>query len=446
MKQYTKMKDSGIEYVGDIPDSWDLEKLKHCFYEIKNGIWGEEPENLDESIICVRVADFDRQNYFVKLLDPTYRNIPNKDLISKKLNENCLLIERSGGGEKQPVGFVVRYNHQDIAVCSNFISLLKTKKEFNPNFLKYVFATMYFHGNNYRFIKQTTGIQNLDLQYLSEYFPIPKYEIQKLIGKNLDKFVESINQKIFSSLNLIELLNAKKHAYVDQLITQGIDRNVITTDSNISWIGKIPETWKISKFLHVLERKEKRNNDTIDRKMLSVSQYLGIIDKKYDFDSQIRTKEDSLRYFVVEKNDLVVNVMWLQFRGLAVSFIEGIVSPDYHVYSVNSSIILPQFLNYLVRSNVYLNEYPKHLRGIRPNSSRMPRYDFKRLPLILPPIIEQEKIVECLEESNNKISPVVSQLETQIKILNDFRGTIISLYTTGKINPNGVILNEISRI
>ena len=207
-------------------------------------------------------------------------------------------------------------------------------------------------------------------------------------------------------------------------------------DSGIEWIGEIPEHWKILKFLSGLEKKEKRNEDHIDRKMLSVSQYLGIIEKKYESEELIRTKEESQRYFVVEPGDLVVNVMWLQYRGLGVSSKVGIVSPDYQVYKINSRIIQPDFLHHLVRSDMYLNEYPKHFRGIRPNSSRISQYDFMRLPLLLPPTLEEQKqIADFLNYKTKQIDDNISKSERLIECFKEERQALVNQVVTKGLDP-----------
>jgi type I restriction enzyme, S subunit len=192
-------------------------------------------------------------------------------------------------------------------------------------------------------------------------------------------------------------------------------------DSEVDWIGNIPKHWKISKLLHVLELHQIKNNDSITRKMLSVSQTLGIIEKEYGYESQIRTKEDSLDYLVVHPTNLVVNKMWIQYRGLGVSFIEGIVSPAYRIYKINSKIIEPKFLNYLVRSDIYLNEYPRHLKGIRPNSLEIIENVFVRLPLILPPLTEQQQITKYLDVKIQKINYEIKQNKNLIYLLNEKR-------------------------
>ena len=82
-KQYQKMKDSGVEWIGEIPEHWEVKRLKFVFDVIKNGVWGSEPSESNSNLICVRVADFNRNNSTVSLENRTLRNIP------KNQEEKC---------------------------------------------------------------------------------------------------------------------------------------------------------------------------------------------------------------------------------------------------------------------------------------------------------------------------------------------------------------------
>ena len=113
-------------------------------------------------IVCVRVADFDRVQFRVRLDEPTLRSIDPRSVQSHRLAEKDLLLEKSGGGEKQPVGAVVMYDHGERAVCSNFVARMPVANGNDPRYLSYLHAALYAARINTRSIKQSTGIQNLD--------------------------------------------------------------------------------------------------------------------------------------------------------------------------------------------------------------------------------------------------------------------------------------------
>src|SRR5262245_126266 len=105
---------------------------------LRNGIWGSEPDGVND-ITCVRVADFDRQTFRVGLKEPTLRSITHSERSGRLLRPGNLLLEKSGGGEQQPVGAVVLFDRDDLlAVCSNFIARVEVAPTFDSRFLTYL--------------------------------------------------------------------------------------------------------------------------------------------------------------------------------------------------------------------------------------------------------------------------------------------------------------------
>ena len=103
--RYPKYKDSGVEWLGAVPEHWEASRLKASVSSMRNGDWGAEPE--ESPLPCVRVADFDRQRFSVALTnEPTMRNYDLLKIEGRTLRPGDLLIEKSGGGEKQLVGAV----------------------------------------------------------------------------------------------------------------------------------------------------------------------------------------------------------------------------------------------------------------------------------------------------------------------------------------------------
>jgi len=178
---------SGIEWMDDIPAHWTTCRLRETARGCFNGVWGEEPNGQDD-LVCVRVADFERERRRVNLDQPTIRAIaPNLRRV-RLLLRGDLLIEKSGGGDQQPVGMVVLYDNDISAVCSNFIARMPVAEGFDPGYLVYVHEYLYAIRLNTRSIKQTTGIQNLDSDsYLGEPMAFPPLGEQGFIVQYLDR-------------------------------------------------------------------------------------------------------------------------------------------------------------------------------------------------------------------------------------------------------------------
>jgi len=210
----TTYRPSGIEWYGEIPAHWKVDRLKWTVTDCRNGVWGSEPDGA-EDIPCVRVADFDRVRYRVALDEPTLRAVSSRELNGRVLHAGDLLLEKSGGGEQQPVGAVVLYDHDTEAVCSNFIARMPVAADCVPRFLAYVHALLYANRINIRSIKQTTGIQNLDSSmYLNELVALPPEGEQRAIADFLDRETAKIDALVAKKRRLVELLEEKRTALI----------------------------------------------------------------------------------------------------------------------------------------------------------------------------------------------------------------------------------------
>ncbi len=146
------------------------------------------PSMKNTGIKCVRAADFNRQRLSVNPANLPTREIEEKVAAAHRLRPGDLILEKSGGGEKQPAGAAVLFFDLDIqAVCSNFCARLRPTSDTDPRFLKYVLASAYYSGITAQNVKQTTGIQNLDMgAFLATSWTYPSHREQRCIADFLD--------------------------------------------------------------------------------------------------------------------------------------------------------------------------------------------------------------------------------------------------------------------
>lgn len=216
-------KDSEVEWLGEIPAHWGVKKLKWTITSCSNGIWGDE-ETGENDIVCIRVADFDRMRLKAVGDNLTWRSIPSNMLSRRKLQKGDLLLEKSGGGEHQPVGAVVIYELDYEAVCSNFVACMKIADGHNPRFLNYSHYVLYSSRVNIRSIKQTTGIQNLDsYYYLNELIPVPDMNEQQVIVDYLDMETSKIDALVSKIKRAIEKYQEYRSALITAAVIGQID-------------------------------------------------------------------------------------------------------------------------------------------------------------------------------------------------------------------------------
>ena len=207
-------------------------------------------------------------------------------------------------------------------------------------------------------------------------------------------------------------------------------------NSQLGWVGGIPKHWEVIKFHYLSQESRRKNDDDVDREMLSLSSYTGIQIKHYEYENTKRSKEENLTYFVVEPNQLVVNPMWQIQRGIGVSYLHGIVSPGYRVYYIDLERLIPQYLHYLMRSDGYVDEYNKHIRGLTTYDRSVRKEDFEEISVLLPSKQEQTQIANFLNRKTGQIDELLHIKERRIELLQEQRTVLINQAVTKGLDPN----------
>lgn len=200
-------------------------------------------------------------------------------------------------------------------------------------------------------------------------------------------------------------------------------------DSGVKWLGEIPGHWEVRKAKYIWREKEEISLNGRET-LLSVSQYNGVIPNTES------SRSESLKgYKIVDKNNLVINIMLAWMGGLGVSDYFGIVSPAYCVYKpmINCNV---RFLHYLYKTPLYLSEFARRSSGIVPSRWRMYTDDFGQVQTIFPPLHEQTAIANYLDSVTSKIDEAISQQQKMIDLLNERKQIIIQNAVTKGLDPN----------
>lgn len=244
MKPYASYKPSGVAWLGDVPEHWEKKRLRDCVEGCANGVWGDEADDGEDDIPVIRVADFDRGHRQVVEYE-TVRKVDSAQRASRALFPGDMLIEKSGGGEQQPVGMVVSYLGPEGAVCSNFVARMPPREGVVSRFMVYLHAYLYASRITNISIKQTTGIQNLDsTAYLSEACFLPPPDEQQAIADYLDTETARIDTLVQEKEELIGLLREWRQSVIAEYTsgaTQPQDKKA-TGNVHMPWI---PSDWSM---------------------------------------------------------------------------------------------------------------------------------------------------------------------------------------------------------
>lgn len=362
-----KMKDSGIEWIGEIPEGWEVHRMKSCISQRDGGAWGDEATGETGDCICLRIADFDYEHFrFTDSNNLTIRHYASPIIKKLLLQKNDILIEKSGGGEKTPVGRTVLFDKEYPALFANFMDRLRCSDFILPQYLQYVFVTFYKNRYTQNYIKQTTGIQNLDLSSMlaDEFVPVPNLNEQKLIVCYLESKCSKIDNLLSKIRSSIEEYKKLKQAVITQAVTKGVRGEREMKDSGVEWIGEIPKEWRKTQLRHcatiksgiTLGKSYSKDTVLIERPYLRVANVQGGYVDLNDLATIEVTPDEDLKYRLHSGDVLMTEGGDRDKLGRGCVW-HGEIEPclhQNHVFAVqtNETILLPEFLEYLTASDV----------------------------------------------------------------------------------------------
>lgn len=441
--RYEQYKDSKVEWLGQVPSHWRVDRLKASIQTCRNGIWGEEALGDENDIPCVRVSDFDRRRLRVELSEPTVRNVTENERVSRVLCKGDLLLEKSGGGEKQPVGCVVLYDDARPAVCSNFVARIVAATGQDSSYWRYVHAAAYAVRLTVGSINQTSGLQNLDQdRYFNEYAAFPPQAEQTAIATFLDHEIAKIDALVEEQKRLIELLKEKRQAVISQAVTKGLNPTVPMKDSGVEWLGEVPAHWAISrlKFVAHVQTGVAKGKDNAGKMTVEVP-YLRVAnvqDGFLDLDeiSTIEIPFDDLARYSLRAGDVLMNEGG-DFDKLGRGHVwDGSIEPcihQNHVFAVRPWGVSPQWLN-VVTSSDYAQFYFMSRSKQSTNLASISSTNLMELPVVIPPCVEQGEVLNAIDAQCATCERMIEDAIKAIKLLLERRSALISAAVTGKID------------
>ncbi|MEZ4225968.1 MAG: restriction endonuclease subunit S [Polyangiaceae bacterium] len=428
------VRESAVEWCGVVPTHWRTTRLKATVASIKNGVWGDEPDG-ETDLPCVRVADFDRQRLCVVDPIPTWRAVPLSSRKGRMLSRGDLLLEKSGGGEGQPVGTVVLYDLSEPAVCSNFVARVEAAADTDSSFLRYLHASLYGLRITTRSIKQTTGIQNLDGDaYLAERIELPPLVEQRAIASFLDRKTAAIDGLIEKKERLIELLQEKRQALITQAVTKGLDPTVPMKDSGIEWLGEIPAHWEVTRFRRFCALsqglqipREERFNEPGPRR----ARYITVqsLNAGADFNGWEYIENPSARVRCTFDDILMART---GATGEVISGVDGAFHNNFFKVQLQGSSMSKEYAVALLRCP-RVKEHLLMLAGTT-TIPDLNHDEFLDTPVVLPPESEQDAIARHAKKIEDDFELLVRMSEHSIGVLREYRQALISAAVTGKID------------
>ena len=420
-KAYPQYKDSGVEWLGEIPIDWSLKKAKYIFQKVQR-----PPRNIDSVVTSFRDGQVTlRTNRRIdgftnSIKEIGYQGVRSGDLMIHAMDGFAGAIGISDSdGKCSPV-------------CSVCIPWIKQ----SVNMLFYGYLVRQLAVTDF-ILSLAKGIRERSTEFrFSEFsglvLAIPSKDEQDKIVAFLKHETQKIDRLISKQQQLIELLKEKRHAVISHVVTKGLNPNVPMKDSGVEWVDSIPFHWEVMPTFSICEASMKKNYDGIESNVLSLS-YGKIIPRNVDTNYGL-LPESFNTYQIVECRDIILRLTDLQNdkNSLRVGLVKqkGIITSAY-LKLKSKSRISPDFLYQLLHSYDTTKVFYGMGGGLRQS---MKFEDFRRLPLLLPPTNEQKKIAVFLDQETTKIDNLLEKQQQIIQLLQERRTALISAAVTGKID------------
>ncbi|HIG0359678.1 TPA: restriction endonuclease subunit S [Clostridium sporogenes] len=405
MNDYISYKESGIEWLGSIPKSWDLIRLKYLA-QITTG-------NKD----AVDAVSDGKYPFFIRS--------KNVECIDEYAYDGEAVLTAGDGDIGKIVHYIDgKFNFHQRVYCI-YNATMSTK-------LIYYYFGEFFANEAERHNAKST-VDSIRLPVLKN-FPIvvPSPKEQKEIVDYLDRVTGQIDYSLDGFENQLKMLETYRREVIANTITKGLDKTAPMKDSGVDWMGEVPKHWNVTKMKWMFEI-VKRIYGAEDRDILSITQR-GIKIKDIDSnDGQLA--ESYANYQVVNVNDFAMNSMDLLTGWVDCSPYEGVTSPDYRVFRFHPD--KPQchtYYKYLFQM-CYTNRIFYRLGQGVSNLGRwrLQADQFLNIRLPQPPIEEQEQIAAYLDTKVGQIEELTADIKAQIEKLKEYRKIVIHDAVTGKI-------------
>ncbi len=439
MRKYPKHKESGVNWLGNIPVDWEVWKIKHTSY-VKGRIgWdGLRSEEFYEKEYAYLVTGTDFIGGFVNW--NTCHQITKERYTQDKyiqLKENDLLITKDGTIGKT----AVVKNLKGFASLNSGVFVVRPLRKYNSDFLFYILNSNIFKN----FIDiTTTGTTILHLyQNIFEIFayPIPQISEQHSIVRFLDYKTGQIDRFITNRQKQIELLKEQKAGIINKAVTKGINPNAKMKDSGIEWIGEVPEHWEVMKLKFCLKSMVGGGTPSKD----SPEYWNGNIpwvspkDMKSDF---IEKTEDYITEIGLKESSTIL----IKEPSVLIVVRSGILKHTLPVAVNKVQVTLNQDLKALVPNRRFSIEYFFELfRGVAKiilfdctkvvaTVDSIETNDLLKFLMPVPSIEEQKEILNYINNETSTIDTLISKYQKQIDLMQEYRTSLISQAVTGKID------------
>lgn len=409
------MKDSGIEWIGEIPEGWEVSKLKYLGryvngYPFKPDDWGDKGKPI------IRIQDLtgstDSPNYYDGDIDAKY-HIKNGDILVSWAATLDAFIWNKGDG----------------LLNQHIFKAIPQEEKITSYFFFWMIKEAMQNMNNDN--KHGIFMQHVTLDVFNNFsVPLPPLSEQKRIATYLFQKISEADIMLDDTLSSITGYKKLKQAVITQAVTKGVRGEREMKNSGVEWISEIPANWTVKRGKQLFSETNERS-ETGSEELLTVSHITGVTPRSQKTVNMFMA-ESLVGYKICHNGDLAANTMWMWQGAIGVSKFHGVISPSYNTYRQKANDYYFEYLDYLLRIRPLIDAYTIHSTGITLSRLRLYPDSFLSLYFIVPPITEQKEIADFLDTKCTEIDKLIAKKEQLVKELESYKKSLIYEVVTGK--------------
>lgn len=438
MKKYDSYKDSGIGWLGEIPNHWKVTKLKFIGDAIGGLTYAPNNvvENKNKGVLVLRSSNI--QNGKLSLDDNVYVDLEISDKLTLKKGD-ILICSRNGS--QHLIGKNICIDERtEGSTFGAFMMIFRSK---HYGFLNQYFNSPIFTSQSGLFL--TATINQLTSGTLNNfYIAIPEsIDEQIQIANFLDHKTTQIDTLISKKEQFISLLQEERIAVINQAVTKGLDPKAKMKDSGIEWLGEIPEHWEVKPLKYII----KCNNEALNEKtnpQLEIK-YIEIGDVSSSNGIQCSTsylfsEAPSRARRIVREGDVIISTVRTYLKAISPITKEL----DGYIASTGFAVLTPQkinssYLGFIALTDGVIGEIISMSKGVSYPS--ITSQDLVGISIPYPNNDEQIKIANYLFRKTSEIDTIISKTQQEIELLKEYKMALISEVVTGKVDVREEILN-----
>lgn len=414
MRRYESYKDSGVDWLGEVPSHWELKRLKQLFVEKKH----KQSLSLNCGAISFGKVIEKSDDKVTEATKRSYQEVLKGEFLINPLNLNYDLISLR-----------IALSEIDVVVSAGYI-VLKEKQIINKKYFSYL-----LHRYDVAYMKLLgSGVrQTINYGHISDsILVIPPLSEQQKIAQFLDDKTAKIDQAVDLAEKQIALLKEHKQILIQNAVTRGLNPDVPLKDSGVEWIGQVPEHWDVQRSKFIFKK--------IERKVNEEDQIVTCFrDGQVTLRANRRTEgfTNALKehgYQGIRKGDLVIHAMDAFAGAIGISDSDDKATPVYSVCLPHDKQKIDVYFYAYYLRNLALSGFISSLaKGIRERSTDFRYSDFAELLLPIPPYLEQQKIADYLDKQTSKIDRAIALKTAHIEKLKEYKSVLINDVVTGKV-------------